>query len=85
MKNVTLPMVLWFFGFFNSLVLTKRKTHQEISNVSRERYPDMRGLSTMNVKRICNEIRSTLNDSQIEREVTKFIAQVINGFLQNIV
>ena len=38
-----------------SLVLTKRKTHQEISNVIRERYPDMRGLSAMNVKRFCNE------------------------------
>ena len=38
-----------------SLVLTKRKTHQEINNVIRERYPDMRGLSAMNVKRFCNE------------------------------
>ena len=26
-----------------------------------------------------------MNDSEIEREDTKFIAQVINGFLQNIV
>ena len=38
-----------------SLVLTKRETHQEISNVIRERYPDMRGLPAMNVKRFCNE------------------------------
>ena len=38
-----------------SLVLTKRKTHEEISNVIRERYPDMRGSSAMNVKRFCNE------------------------------
>ena len=70
-----------------SLVLRKRKTHQEISNVIREKYPDMRGLSAMNVKRFCNEswIGTTLNDSEIEREVTKSIAQVINGFLQNIV
>ena len=33
------------------LVLTKRKTHQEISNILKERYPDMEGLSTMNVRR----------------------------------
>ena len=33
-----------------SLVLTKRKTNQEISNVIRERYPHMRGLSAMNLK-----------------------------------
>ena len=49
----------------------------------------MRGLSAINVRRFCNEngkrTRTTLNDSEIEKEVTKSIAQVTNGFLQNIV
>ena len=40
-----------------SSVLTKRKTHQEISNILQERYSDMRGLSAMNVRRFCNENR----------------------------
>ena len=38
-----------------SLVLTKKKTNQEISNILNERHPDMRGLSEMNVRRFCNE------------------------------
>ena len=37
-----------------SLVLTKTKTHQEISNILKERHPDIRGLSAMNVRRFCN-------------------------------
>ena len=71
------------------LVLTEIKTHQEISNILKERYPNMRGLSAINVRRFCNEngkkTRTTLNDSEIEKKVTKSIAQVINGFLQNLV
>ena len=71
-----------------SLVLTKRKTHQEISNILKERHPDMRGLSAMNVRRFCNEngirTRTTLDDSEIEKEVTKSITEVISKFLQNI-
>ena len=63
-----------------SLVLTKRKTHQEISNIFKERFSDMWGLSAINVRRFCNEnaIRTwtTLNDSEIKKEVTKSIAQV---------
>ena len=76
-------------GEMKSLVLTKRETHQEISNILKERYPDMRGLSAMNVRRFCNEnrikTRTTLNDSEIQKEVTKSIAEVINEFLQKIV
>ena len=71
-----------------SLVLTKRKTHQEISNILKERHPDMRGLSAMNVRGFCNEngirTRTTLDDSEIEKEVTKSITEVISKFLQNI-
>ena len=71
-----------------SLVLTKRKTHQKISNILKERHPDMRGLSAMNVRRFCNEngirTRTTLDDSEIEKEVTKSITEVISKFLQNI-
>ena len=71
-----------------SLVLTKRKTHQEISNILKERHPDMRDLSAMNVRRFCNEnrirTRTTLDDSEIEKEVTKSITEVISKFLQNI-
>ena len=48
----------------------------------------MRSLSAMNVRRFCNEIgiraRTTLDDSEIEREVTKSITEVISKFLQNI-
>ena len=71
-----------------SLVLTKRKTHQEISNILKERHPDMRGLSAMNVRRFCNEsgirTRATLDDSEIEKEVTKSITEVISKLLPNI-
>ena len=70
-----------------SLILTKRKTHQEISNIFKERHTDMRGLSVMNVRRFCNEngirTRTTLDDSEIEKEVTKSITDVICKFLQN--
>ena len=49
----------------------------------------MPGLSAMNERRCCNEngmrTRTTLNDSQIEKEVVKSIAQVITEFLKNIV
>ena len=38
-----------------SLVLTKRETHQEISNILKERHPVMRGVSAMNVRRFCNK------------------------------
>ena len=69
-----------------SLVLTKRKTHQEINNILQERHPDMRGLSAMNG--FCNEngirTRTTLDDSEIEKEVAKSITEVISKFLQNV-
>ena len=46
----------------------------------------MPGLSAMNVRRCCNEngmrTRTTLNDSEIEKEVVKSIAQVITEFLK---
>ena len=71
-----------------SLVLKKSKIHQKISNILKERHPDMRGLSAMNVRRFCNEngirTRTTLDDSEIEKEVTKSITEVISKFLQNI-
>ena len=38
-----------------SLVFTKRKTHQEISNILKERHPVMRGVSAMNVRQFCNK------------------------------
>ena len=48
----------------------------------------MRGLSAMNVRRFCNEngirTQTTLDDSEIEKEVTKSITEVISKFLQNI-
>ena len=71
-----------------SLVLKKRKTHQEISNLLKERNPDMRGLPAMNVRRFCNEngirTQTTLDDSEIQKEVTESITEVISQFLQNI-
>ena len=71
-----------------SLVLTKRKTHQEISNILKERHPDMRGLSANNVRGFCNENEiktwKTLDDSGIEKEVTKSITEVISKFWQNV-
>ena len=71
-----------------SLVLRKRKTHQEISNILKERHPDMRGSSVMNVRRFCNETgirtRATLDDSEVEKEVTKSVAEVIKEFWQNV-
>ena len=63
------------------LVLTRGKTHQEIRNILKERHPDMRGLSAMSVRRFCNENgirkRTNLDDSEIEKEVTRSIAEVI--------
>ena len=71
-----------------SLVLTRRKTHQEISDILKERHPDMWGLSAMNIRPFCNEngirARTTLDDSEIEKEVTKSTIEVISKFLQNI-
>ena len=71
-----------------SLVFTERKAHQEISNILKERHPDMRVLSAMNVRRFCNgngtRRWTTLDDSEIEKEVIKFITVVISKFLQNI-
>ena len=61
-----------------SLVLRKSKTHQEISNI----------LKAMNVRRFCNETgirtRTTLDDSEVEKEVTKSVAEVIKEFWQNV-
>ena len=72
-----------------SLVLKKSKIHQKISNILKERHPDMRSLSAINARRFCNEngirIRKTFNDSEIKKEIKKSIAEVINKFLQNIV
>ena len=71
-----------------SLVLKKRKTHQKISNLLKERHPDMRGLSAMNVGRFCNEngirTRTTLDNSEIQKEVTESITEVTSKVLQNI-
>ena len=54
-----------------SSVLTKRKTHQGISDILKERHPDMRDLSAMNIRRFCNEngikTQTTLDDSEIEK------------------
>ena len=54
-----------------SLVLTKKKTNQEISNILNERHPDMRGLSEMNVRRFCNEngirTRAFFDDSETQK------------------
>ena len=48
----------------------------------------MRGLSAMNVRRFCNEngirTRRSWDDSEIEKEVTKSITEVISKFLQNV-
>ena len=48
----------------------------------------MRGLPAMNVRRFCNEngirTQTTLDDSEIQKEVTKSITEVISQFLQNI-
>ena len=48
----------------------------------------MQSLSAMNVRPFCNEIgiraRTTLDDSETEREVTKSITEVMSKFLQNI-
>ena len=48
----------------------------------------MRGLSANNVRGFCNEneIRTwtTLDDSEIEKEVTKSITEVISKFWQNV-
>ena len=48
----------------------------------------MRGLSAMNVRRFCNEngirTRTTLDDSEIQKEVTESITEVISKFLQNV-
>ena len=67
-----------------SLVLRESKAHQEISNILRERHPDIRGSSAMNVRRFCNETgirtRTTLDDSEVEKEVTRSVAEVIKEF-----
>lgn len=63
------------------LVLTERKTHEEISFILQEMYPETRGLSSMSVRRFCNEheirTRTTLNDEEVEKEVSKALVQVI--------
>ena len=55
-----------------SLVLTKKKANQEISNILNERQPDMRGLSEMNVRRFCNangiRTRATFDDSETQKK-----------------
>ena len=60
----------------------------EISNILEERHPDIRGFSAMNVRRFYNENRirtqTTLDDSEIEKEVTKSFNEVISKFLQTI-
>ena len=60
----------------------------EISNILEERHPNIRGFSTMNVRRFYNENRirtqTTLDDSEIEKEVTKSFNEVISKFLQTI-
>ena len=76
------------FDEMKSLVLIKRKIHQEINNILKERYPDMGVLSAMNVRKFFDEngirTRKTFDDSEIEKEVTKSIAEVISEFLHKI-
>ena len=76
------------FDEMKSLVLIKRKIHQEINKILQERYPDMGVLSAMNVRKIRDEngirTRKTFDDSEIEKEVTKSIAEVISEFLHKI-
>ena len=68
-----------------SLTLTTRKTHHEISNILKERHSDMRGLSAMNVRRFSIEYGIRTGQLWSYKEVKKFIAEIINEFLQKIV
>lgn len=65
----------------NSLVLAERKTHQQISDILKERNPGIRGLSAMSVRRFCTtngiRTRTTLNEKEIEKEVSKCVNQVL--------
>jgi len=51
------------------LVHTKRKTHQEISNMLRKRHPGTKGLSMISVGRFCvkNGIRAKRTVEEIEK------------------
>jgi len=59
------------------LVLTKRKTHQEISDMLKERHPGIMGLSLISVRRFCvkNGIRTKkfFNGKEAEKEVSKSV------------
>ena len=68
-----------------SLTLTTRRTHHEISNILKERHSDMRGLSAMNIRQFSIENGIRTGQLWSYKEVTKFTAEVINEFSQNIV
>jgi len=52
------------------LVLKERKTHQEISDMLKERNPGIKGLSTMSIRNFCvnNGIRTRRTPEEIEAE-----------------
>jgi hypothetical protein len=62
------------------LRLTERKTHQEISDILRKRYPGIKGLSVISVGRFCvkNGIRTrkTVAEIEMEKKASKYESQV---------
>ena len=94
LRSTFLLIIKWFYQVlfrsikWSSCISQKRKLIKELATFLKVRYLDLQSLSAMNGRQFCNKngIRTwtTLNDSEIEKEVIKSIAQVINGFLQNI-
>ena len=89
-RSIFLLSIRWLYQLLFRLMKWshKKENHQEISNNLKERHLDMWGLSVMNVRRFCNEnrirTRKTLDNSEIEKEVTKSIPEVISEFFQNV-
>ena len=67
-------------SFIRCKVIQDRQTHRQLSNMLKQMYPSMRGLSAANVKRFCKahyiHRTSRLSDSQLDTAVRLCVGKV---------
>jgi len=76
-------------GEMKHLVHTKRRTHQEISDMLKERHPGLKGLSKISIRKFCikngirkrrsfEEMKKAKEASRCKAQVTRDIIHYIN-------
>ena len=69
-------------NFVRDLFLRRKKTHAEISNILKQKYPGEKGFSERTVRRFClnnNIVRNRITTDELEGHVRTAVKQVSPG------